>query len=335
MRISDYLRDRMGYYAIELGGLAMAVLFMVVFKTPAHGIVIASVLLLISAMVAELYELNRRKPFYDHLATRLEDLDRAYLVAEMVEEPSFYDGQALCDALRVASRSMNDRVAQQARESQEFREFIELWVHEIKLPVAGLQLMSHNDGNERYAAQLARIDDMVQNVLYYARSESAEKDYVIREVSIARAFANVALKMRDELLARGVQIETDGLDATVMTDGKWLEYMLGQLMANSVKYASPDRDTLIRVSAEVLDDRTVLRFWDNGIGIPASDLPHIFEKSFTGSNGRIGENSTGIGLYIISGLCERLGHQLSADSAEGEWTQISISFGRNNFFELD
>lgn len=335
MRISDYLRSRMSFYAIELGGLALAVLFLIVFRTPVYGIVIVVALLLIGTVAAELYEINRRKPFYDHLEVRLEDLDRAYLLAEMIDEPSFYDGQVLCDALQVASRSMNDLVAQRTRESQEFREFIELWVHEIKLPVAGLQLMCHNDGNERYATQLARIDDMVQNVLYYARSESAEKDYVIREVSIARAFANVALKMRDELLARDVQIETGGLDTTVMTDGKWLEYMLGQLMANSVKYASPERDTLVRVSVEEHDDRTTMRFWDNGIGIPASDLPHIFEKSFTGSNGRIGENSTGIGLYIISGLCERLGHQLSADSVEGEWTQISISFGKNGFFELD
>jgi signal transduction histidine kinase len=230
---------------------------------------------------------------------------------------------------------MNEQVEQYRRESRDFREFIELWVHEIKLPVAGLQLMAHNDGNERYATQLARIDDMVQNVLFYARSESAEKDYVIRETSLARSFANVALKNRDELLERGIMMETEGLDVKVMTDGKWLEYMLGQLMANSVKYASPERDTIIRVSAEDLEDRVVLHFWDNGIGIAPEDLPHVFEKSFTGANGRIGQNSTGFGLYIIDKLCERLGHQVRAASEQGQWTEVTISFGKNLLFELE
>ena len=335
MRLSDYLRNRRTAYGIELAGLALALLFLHVFDTPWRGVLISMVLLVMGVVVAEVYEYARRKTFYDHLMQRLEDLDQAYLVAEMVEEPSFYEGKALCEAMHVASRSMNDHVEQYRRESRDFREFIELWVHEIKLPVAGLQLMAHNDGNERYATQLARIDDMVQSVLYYARSESAEKDYVIRETSLARTFANVALKNRDELLERGVMIETEGLDVKVMTDGKWLEYMLGQLMANSVKYASPERDLIIRVSAEDLDDRVAMHFRDNGIGIAPEDLPHIFEKSFTGTNGRIGQNSTGFGLYIIDKLCSRLGHQVRAASEQGQWTEVTISFGKNLLFELE
>lgn len=335
MRLSAYLRSRAGYYALGLVSLAFASLFLYVFHTPWRAIVIAIVLIIIGFGLAEALEYRRRALFYNRLYECLEGMDKPYLVGEMLEEPEFLEGAILCDVLHETSLSMSDHVNTYRRESEDFREFIELWVHEIKLPVAGLQLMAHNDGNERYARQLARIDDMVQNVLFYARSESAEKDYVIRETSLARTFANVALKSRDELLERGVQIETEGLDQTVMTDGKWLEYMLGQLMANSVKYASPDRDLVIRVSAEDLDDRVVLHFRDNGIGIAPEDLPHIFEKSFTGSNGRIGQNSTGFGLYIIDKLCSRLGHQVQATSEQGEWTEVTISFGKNLLFELE
>ena len=337
MRLSDYLKNRAAYYAVWSFALAVALLFLYVFNVPWHAMAIAFALLAVGAVASELLEYRRRKSFYDGLYEALDGLlahNQAYLVSEMVEPPDFLEGQILCDVMRTTSSSMNERVAHHRRESQDFREFIELWVHEVKLPVASLQLMSHNDGNTRYAQQLARIDDMVQNVLYYARSESAEKDYVIRETSLARTFSNVALKNRDELLERDVQLETEGLDVTVMTDAKWLEYMLGQLMANSLKYAAPGRPLQIRVTAEERDDRTILRFWDNGIGIPAADLPHVFEKSFTGENGRTGKNSTGMGLYLIRKLCERLGHEVAATSVQGEWTEVAISFGKNALFDL-
>ncbi len=220
--------------------------------------------------------------------------------------------------------------------SEDFREYIELWVHEIKLPVASLLLMSHNDGESgnKYSEQLKRIDDYIENVLYYARSENAEKDYIIKEVSLKRIFGNIAVKNREELLQRNVGIFTEGLDRTVMTDAKWLEYILGQLLGNSMKYIAEGREPEIHISAEENGDRTVLHFRDNGIGIPASDLPYIFEKSYTGENGRTRSRSTGMGLYIVKSLCDRLGHTVSADSVKGEYTDIMISFGKNEYITM-
>jgi signal transduction histidine kinase len=167
-------------------------------------------------------------------------------------------------------------------------------------------------------------------VLYYARSENAEKDYLIKEVSLKRAFTDTALKNREELLGRNVSVSTENLDWNVMTDSKWLEYMLGQLMGNSMKYFSPDREPEIRVYAEDKQDKTILHFRDNGIGIPESDLPHVFEKSFTGENGHTHRESTGMGLYIVKKLCDKLGHGVSVKSVQGEFTEIILSFGKND-----
>ena len=334
MRLSVFLNSRLPNYLIRLAALALAILFLYIFHLPWRGIVIATVIVIAGAVLSELLDFFQKKRFYDTLLERLDELDQAYLVSEMVEPPDFYDGQLLCDVLHTTSRSMVERIGEYRRESAAFRDYIELWVHEIKLPVASLQLMCHNDGNTRYVKQLSRIDDMIQNVLYYARSENAEKDYVIREVSLKRAFTDVALRYRDEILERGIQIVTDGLDTSVMTDGKWLSYMLGQLMANSIKYTSPDGEMQICVSAEELPDRTILHFWDNGIGIPPSDLPHIFDKSFTGENGRTGANSTGMGLYLVKKLCDKLGHTVSAESVPGEFTDIRISFGKSDLSEV-
>jgi hypothetical protein len=190
--------------------------------------------------------------------------------------------------------------------------------------------MCHNDGNTKYAEYLKKIDDYIENVLYYARSENAEKDYLIKEVSLKRAFADTALKNREELLGRNVSVVTENLDCNVMTDSKWLEYMLGQLMGNSMKYFSPDREPEIRVYAEDKQDKTTLHFCDNGIGIPESDLPHIFEKSFTGENGHTHAKSTGMGLYIVKKLCDKLGHGVLVKSVQGEFTEIILTFGKNN-----
>ena len=105
-------------------------------------------------------------------------------------------------------------------------------------------------------------------------------------------------------------------------------------MSNSIKYASPDRDSLIRVWAEELPDRTVLHFRDNGIGISEADLPRIFEKSFTGENGHSESKATGMGLYLVGKLCDKLGHDIKAESVKDEYTEIQISFGKNRMHEV-
>jgi hypothetical protein len=153
-------------------------------------------------------------------------------------------------------------------------------------------------------------------------------------VSLKRVFADVAIKNREALLGHNIEVSTKGLDGKVMTDGKWLEYIIGQLMGNSMKYSSDHRKREIKVYAEKFDDKTQIHFWDNGIGIPRSDLPYVFEKSFTGENGRKRAKSTGMGLYIVKRLCDKLGHRIFIDSVQGEYTDIVISFGKNDLYKL-
>ena len=190
--------------------------------------------------------------------------------------------------------------------------------------------MCHNDGNKKYSDKLKRIDDYIENVLYYARSKNAEKDYIIKPVSLKRVFADIAIKNREELQERNIALHTEKLDVNVMTDGKWLGFILGQLMGNGMKYDASE----IIVMAEDFPDKTVLHFRDNGIGIPESDLPYIFEKSFTGENGRTHRKSTGMGLYIVKKLCDKLGHSVSASSVQGDFTEIIITFGKNDLHEV-
>lgn len=338
MRFREYIRDRLWFYIITAVAAGLLYLFLTAYRVSVQLMLITGAILLLFVCAEELIGFIRKKAFYDELREKLGSLDKKYLIHEMLKRPDFYEGQLMYDALYEANKSMCENVAVYKRSSDDFREFIEMWVHEVKLPVASLQLMAHNSGGEtgeKFLEQLRRIDGYTDQVLYYARSENAEKDYIIKETSLRRTVANVALKDREALQLAGVSVETEGLDISVMTDGKWLEFILGQFMSNSLKYIASGREPVIKVSAEELDDRVLLHFRDNGIGIPVSDLPRVFEKSFTGENGRTRAKSTGMGLYIVKSLCDRLGHSIKAESVKGEYTEFTIGFAKNEYYRME
>lgn len=333
MKFREYVRDKAAVIGISIFAWGILCLFFRAFHLKREQLIIYSFLYFFFEIIKLLWEYFRKRNFYTKLQTDLEKLDKKYLLTEIVTEPSFQEGKIIYETLRDSHKSMCEQVASYRHAFSEFREYIELWVHEIKLPVAGLSLMCHNhpDTFGKYTGQLQRIDEYIENVLYYARCENAEKDYLIKEISLKRVLADAALKHRDALQQHGVGLRTENLDKTVWTDGKWLEYMLGQLMGNTMKYLSEEREPEIFVHAEETKEQVILHFRDNGIGIPASDLPYIFEKSFTGANGRMHTKSTGFGLYIVKNLCTRLGHKVTASSVQGQYTEISIVFGKNEY----
>lgn len=333
MSFFRFFRDRLPAIFIYAAVWAMMLIFLNATRCGATAIVITSLLYLLGGITIFVWDFFRRRSFYDRVLSAIDSLETKYLVSEMLPDAEFADGEILCEILTECCRSMYENIAVHRRNSEDFREFIELWVHEIKLPVAALLLMCHNDGEKaaEYKEQIKRIDDCIENVLFYTRSENAEKDYIIKDVVLSRAFGAVAMKNMAVLRKRGVSIVTEGLDVSVMTDGKWLEYILGQFISNSLKYFRTGCEPEITVTAESFPDRTELHFRDNGCGIPQTDLPYIFEKSFTGANGRESSHSTGMGLYIVRSLCERLGHDIKADSVQGEFTELTIVFGKNDF----
>ncbi|MCR5431095.1 MAG: sensor histidine kinase [Lachnospiraceae bacterium] len=336
MTLSGFIKDRILGYVIRITALVMIVIFMFAFKLQVQAITAVITVLVIAVVSFEAWEYCRKKNFYNRVMKALEDIDKKYLVSEMFDKPGFYEGDILVEVLNESNKSMAENVAKYRRKSKEFREYIEMWVHEAKLPLATMRLMCHNNPGieNKMAVQLGRIDDYIENVLYYARSENAEQDYVIKEVSLKKTFGNVAVKNRETLQMIDAVIETDGLDIGVMTDGKWLEFIFGQLMANSIKYYSPERQLIISVRAEKTDDRITVYFRDNGIGIDAADLPKVFEKSFTGQNGRKDSKSTGMGLYIVKNLCERLEHGITIESVKDEYTEVKLVFTKNDFYRM-
>lgn len=329
----DYLRDNLIGILISIGTWLLVAAVLLCYHAGMELVLFLSVVYGLGMAVRLLWDYLRKRTFYQELADGIEQLDKKYLISEILQEPEFAEGQLFHEILYESGRAMNEHIDGYRREAADFREYIELWVHEIKLPVASLLLMSHNDGENgrKYTEQLHRIDSYIENVLYYSRSESTAQDYIIKPVQLGDCFKHAAVRNRAELLALGASIHTEGLDKVVMTDGKWLEFMLGQLISNSIKYHADDRPLELQICAEETADSVTLHVRDNGKGIPSADLPYIFDKSYTGENGRTGVRSTGMGLYIVKNLCGRLGHKVTAASVQGEYTDISITFGIHRY----
>ena len=144
----------------------------------------------------------------------------------------------------------------------------------------------------------------------------------------------VLLKNKDSILENHIDVTVDVKNIKVLTDSKWLVFILNQIINNSIKYCDNNRKSYIMFYIEDNEKETTLHIKDNGIGVNASDLKHVFDKSFTGENGRKMRNSTGFGLYISKKLIEKLGHKISATSEENKYFEIAITFGKNDLYKI-
>lgn len=352
MEFGKYVKDR--HTEIIFGAVAFAIilLLLLAFHTPPALIIMVMAVFLIFMVAAFLWDYNRKRGFYQQLKENLNDLDKKNLAAEIISEPDFYEGKILHATLYEMGKSMTEQISKAEQSVTDFKDYVEMWVHEAKLPVAALLLKNFNRGNDgmnngmndgddigsndaesdQIKKQLMKLDAYTEQILYFTRSEVAEKDFLIKQASLAKIFGSVAARMREELQDNQFDIRVSGLDVQVMTDSKWMEFVLTQLISNSIKYGAEDRERVLEVFAEEKDQQVHLHVRDNGIGISEADLPRIFEKSFTGENGRRREKSTGMGLYIARNLCRKLGHGITAQSVQGEYTEFIITFSLNDYY---
>ena len=245
-----------------------------------------------------------------------DELERPYLLGEVLQKPENAVELEYFNIMKTVSRSAIDAAESAARQRDEYRAYVEKWVHEIKTPLTACQLILAGGGDEsKLRAQLRRADNTAESILWYARLQIAGASTQIAEVSV-RAAADEAVKSEMELLiAAGVSVNTEG-DFTACTDGKALVFMIKQLLVNSAKYC---RGGKVWICA----GQGVLTVEDNGSGILPHELPKIFNRGYTGSNGSGG---TGMGLYLVKQTCAALGISLTAQSQAGSFTRFTFVF---------
>lgn len=258
-------------------------------------------------------------------------LSERYLISEVMELPEQAEDQVYYRLLKMAGKSMLEQIGEVQRERQEYKEYIEQWIHEVKTPITAIKLICENNRcsfTRELMAELENINRFTEQALYYARSEHTEKDYSVREISLSDVVHGAIADNKYLLRQNNMAVTVEDVEYSIYSDDKWLRFILDQLISNAVKYRT--YQPVLHFFAVKKTDSIILSVSDNGIGIPQGDLPRIFEKGFTGQNGRTIHSSTGIGLYLCGRLCDKLGIGISA-SSEGKGTTISLSFHINDF----
>ena len=279
------------------------------------------------------YERQRRK--YREMCSLFAGLEEKYLICELMGKPKDQTEKMYYEMLRGANKAMAEKIEEVQKISREYKEYVEEWIHEVKTPIAAGTLICSNHPspqNGRIKKEFARIGELVEQVLYFARSEQVEKDYFISECILSDVVNPAPLAYRPYILERGIGLQVEELSETVYTDGKWMRYILGQILSNAVKYQDKEEPG-IHIYSGAEQGKIRLCVEDNGRGIPPEDLPRIFDKGFTGGD-RQKNGATGIGLYLCKKLCERLGIALSVASKEGEGTTVTLEFPVGNLHRM-
>ena len=200
-------------------------------------------------------------------------------------------------------------------------DYYTVWAHQIKTPIAAMRLTLQNEDTpltRKLTNDLYRIEQYVEMVLTFLRLNSDSTDYVFKEYDLDNIVKSAVKKFSSEFIGRKLRLIYDPLNTSVITDEKWLSFVIEQVLSNALKYTPSGSITISLVGEKTL------RIEDTGIGIAPSDLPRIFENGYTGFNGRTDKKASGIGLYLCRRVCNNLGHPITPNSTVDVGTAIDI-----------
>ncbi len=201
-------------------------------------------------------------------------------------------------------------------------DYYTLWVHQIKTPIASMRLRLQREDSElsrSLLSDLGRIERYVEMVLTYLRLEGPGSDYIFKEYDLDRIIGEEVKKFAGDFIMRKLKLNYEPVNRTVLTDEKWLSFVIGQVLSNALKYTEQGEISIY------VEDPLTLCIEDTGMGISEEDLPRIFERNYTGVRGRADKKASGIGLYLCSRICRNLNHEISAESEVGRGTKIKIN----------
>lgn len=284
---------------------------------------------------------RERKRYFEEIDKILAEVDQRYLLGELLPYSCRLEDRLYNKMMHLSNKSVIEKIRKIEDAQRDYREYIESWVHEIKTPITGIALICENrrrheavtqENLREISLENQKIENCVDKVLYYARMENVYKDFLIQKTDLQKTAEEVLAKNRLLLIRHQVRAEVHCGDM-VYTDGKWISFILNQMLGNSVKYRSESPVFLIYTEREKSGVRLTIE--DNGVGILPEELSRIFEKGFTGSNGRSHKQATGMGLYLCKRLCERLEIGLSAQSQPGRGTKMTLDFPVSNYIKRE
>ncbi len=331
MGLMDFIKERILFIIISLSILIFSSILLAALRVDSYAIFFIFILNFIGASIFHVYDYFNKKKYYDEVISNLDRLDKKYLISEVVDEGNFLDSKILYYIIKEANKAMNDEIASLKINNNEYREYIELWVHEIKTPISSCKLLIENNKSEITKSideEIDKVENYIEQALFYTRSNALEKDYIIKELNLKNSINKVIKRNANTLIERRIKIEVKDLEAIVYSDSKWIEFIINQIISNSIKYMGKGEGT-IKFYTNNIGENIILNIEDTATGMSEKDVIKAFEKGYTGEKGRKFGKSTGIGLYLCKKLAIKLGLGISLTSEINVGTKVSIIFPIN------
>ena len=335
MRFREFLKEKIVTIALLMFSIITIEILLMIYSFGTVIKLYIPIAIIFSYAVGILVEYYNKKKYYNHILNNLEELQDKYLIAEIMKTPNFVEGKILKSILEQTDKAMIENVNTYKYLQEDYKEYIELWIHEIKIPIAASKMIIENNKTPATMSideELNKIENYIEQALFYARSNTVEKDYSIKKNSLKDIVNETIKKNKNILIQDKIKIDIHDIDLSVGTDSKWCIFILNQIIQNSIKYKKENEESKIEIFAKENKENTVLYIIDNGIGIKEGEVSRVFEKGFTGTNGRIiGKKSTGIGLYLCKKLCDKLGMGIELNSIENIKTEVKLIFPKESF----
>lgn len=269
--------------------------------------------------------LDYKKAYSKHKRlTEIEKLNSALMERfPTLETQDDIDYQNIIESLREEIKELETKADIRYQDTVDY---YTTWVHQIKTPIASMRLTLQNEDSDtarQISEDLFRIEQYVEMVLTFLRMGSDSTDYIFREYDLDEIVKGCVKKFASQFIRKKIKLQYEPLNVKVLTDEKWLSFVIEQLLSNAVKYTPSEGKVTID-----LENEKTLCIRDTGIGIASEDLPRIFEKGYTGYNGRSDKKASGLGLYLCKCICDNLGNSITADSSPDSGTVIRIDLNR-------
>lgn len=332
MKFTKFLADRK--FSILCYILFMIFMSLVIYLDGSAKVSIGNILYinLVSSSFFIIYLISRYvyyRSYYKNLFDIVEN-KRDEIINRLPKAKS-YEQRLFHEVLSSLYNEGSSKVQKFYEQKKDYEEFITSWVHQVKTPIAVSRLLIENDSNSlnkdtlsSLEEELEKIENYIEQALYYSKIDDFSKDYLINQVDLDRLIKEAVKKQAKTFINKKINIEIDNIDLEVTTDKKWLSFIIEQILTNSLKYTS--QRGKIKIYGIVEDKAQMLTIEDDGIGVRSEDLHRVFDKGFTGYNGRENYKSTGIGLYLSKKLARKLGHDITIESKYGEYTKVTIIF---------
>ena len=318
----QYLKQRRRVYIVSAVFCVIFAVSFLLYHLPIGAIIYPTLICIVTGSIIIAFDFLRVKREHEALKNIRNIAD---VIAESLPKIDGIKDEDYQQILRLLSAEHNSFRTQTNRKYADMVDYYTVWVHQIKTPIASMRLHLQNEDSalsRTLTADLHRIEQYVEMVLTFLRLNSDSTDYVIKEHDLDKIIKGAVRKFSSDFIGRKLSLVYEPLNTTVITDEKWLSFVIEQVLSNALKYTPAGSITIS------LENEKTLRIRDTGIGIAPEDLPRVFENGYTGYNGRTDKKASGIGLYLCKRICNNLGYTITARSMVDVGTIIDIDLSQ-------